>query len=238
MNFFIAELVATCVLIFLGNGVVANVVLKNTKGHAGGWLVITVGWAMAVYIAVLVAQGSGLAVHMNPVFTLLAGVNNTISWQQVIWQLLGQFTGAALGALLVFVTHYHHFTQTEDASTKLACFACIPTTQYKASNFFNEAIFTALLVLAAKCIQSPPSGSVGSISALPISLVVLGIGTSLGGTTGYAINPFRDAAPRLVHTLLPFFKKDGSQWTYGVIPLTAPFVGGLAANELFKYLQW
>lgn len=229
---------ATCVLIFLGNGVVANVVLKNTKGHGSGWLVITIGWAMAVYIAVVVAQGSGLALHMNPVFTLLAAVNKTITWQQAMWQMLGQFTGAAFGALLVFATHYHHLTQTDDASAKLACFACIPATQHKVSNFFNEAIFTALLVLVAKCIQGPVDNQLGSVSALPISLLVLGIGTCLGGTTGYAINPFRDAAPRVVHSLLPFFKKDGSQWTYGIIPLTAPFIGGLVANEIFRYLQW
>ena len=233
---FFAEMIGTAILILLGNGVVANVVLNKTKGNASGWIVITVGWAMAVFTGVIcVAQFSGA--HINPAVTIGLAVAETggVSWDTVPVYLAGQFLGAALGGALVWLMYKDHFTQTEDQEAKLAVFCTGPAISNPTSNVLSEAIGTFVLVFAVLFMVSPDEG-LGAVSALPVALVVLAIGLCLGGTTGYAINPARDLSPRLMHALLPVAKKGSSNWGYSWIPVIGPILGGVLAALAFKGL--
>lgn len=235
MHPYIAEFVGTALLLLLGDGVVANVVLNRTKGHGSGWIVITFGWGMAVFVAVFcVAAFSGA--HINPAVTLGLAVAGKFTWSLVPGYVTAQFLGAATGALLVWLTYRNHFRATEGQGAKLAVFATRPEIRDPTSNVFSEVIGTFVLVFAVLYLAAPtlagPDGSVGglgALDALPVGLLVLAIGLSLGGTTGYAINPARDLGPRLVHALVPIPGKGSSDWGYAWIPVGGPAVGGILA---------
>ena len=234
MNVYIAELVGTTLLLLLGNGVVANVVLKGTKGSGSGWLVITVGWGLAVFVAVLVVAAISGA-HINPAVTLSLAAAGEFGWGLVPGYLIAQFAGGALGAFLVWLHYRNHFSQTPDADAKLAVFCTAPAIRNAGSNIVSEIIGTFVLVLAILYMVEPDVG-LGALDAAPVGLVVLVIGVCLGGTTGYAINPARDLSPRIVHALLPIPGKRDSDWRYAWIPVVGPCVGGILASFVFGVL--
>lgn len=237
MTSFIAEIVGTAVLILLGNGVVANVLLSGTKGHASGWIVITFGWGMAVFVAVFaVAAFSGA--HINPAVTIGLAASGQFDWMEVPWYLLAQFLGAALGAALVWLHYRPHFAETADADLKLAVFCTAPAIRKPIDNLISETIGTFVLVFAVLYLAAPEVG-LGALDALPVGLLVLVIGLSLGGTTGYAINPARDLSPRIVHALLPMGgSKRDSDWSYAWVPVVGPIVGALLAALAYHALGW
>ena len=212
-------------------------VLKNTKGSGSGWIVITWGWAMAVFVAVFcVAPFSGA--HLNPAVTIGLAVVGKFPWAQVPTYLAAQFIGGALGAFLVWVHFYPHFAVTKDNDSKLAAFCTGPAIRKNVPNFISEVIGSFVLVFAVLRIASAnvagpngTAGGLGSLDALPVALLILMIGLSLGGTTGYAINPARDLSPRIVHALVPMpgGKRD-SDWSYAWIPVVAPVVGAVLAG--------
>jgi glycerol uptake facilitator protein len=250
MTPFVAELIGTAILVVLGDGVVANVVLRQTKGQGAGWIVITFGWGMAVFVAVFcVSQYSGA--HLNPAVTLAAAAAHRggFAWSQVPAYVGAQMLGAFLGAVIVYVFYRAHFAATEDADAKLGCFCTAPAIRDLPTAFFGEVVGTFLLVfpiflmvdpsfaldLGAPAKQSVNVG-LGALGALPTGLLVFAIGLSLGGTTGYAINPARDLGPRLAHALLPIPGKRDSDWGYAWVPVLAPILGGLLAAALASAL--
>jgi glycerol uptake facilitator protein len=235
MTAFLAELVGTALLLLLGDAVVANVVLRRTKGEGSGWIVITWGWGMAVFVGVFVAARYSGA-HLNPAVTLGLAVAGKFDWALVPGYLAAQMLGAALGAFLVWVQYYPHWAATEDRDAKLAVFCTGPAIRSTIPNFLSEVIGTFVLVLGVLYLASPDVG-LGALDALPVGLLVLVIGLSLGGTTGYAINPARDLAPRIMHAILPIpgGKRD-SDWGYAWIPVAAPLVGAVLAALAFLAL--
>jgi len=221
-------------LLLLGNGVVANVVLKGTKGEAAGWIVISLGWGMAVFTSVFtVAAYSGA--HLNPAVTIGLATTGQFPWADVPAYLAAQFIGAAIGTTLAWLHYRPHFDITDDADAKLAVFCTGPAIRSAGANFISEVIGTFVLVFAVLYIVTPDVG-LGALDALPVGLVVLVIGLSLGGTTGYAINPARDLSPRLMHALLPIPGKRDSDWSYAWIPVAGPFAGGVLAGLAFMAL--
>ena len=231
MTAFLGELVGTMLLVLLGNGVVANVLLHRTKGNNSGWMVISFAWAMAVFVGVFISSTVSKA-HLNPAVTFGLAVAGKFAWADVGPYLVAQMIGAALGAFLVWVHYLPHFAVTEDANAKLGVFCTAPAIRHTASNFLGEVIGTFVLVYAVLHITSP-GGGLGSLDALPVGLVVLVIGLALGGTTGYAINPARDLAPRIMHALLPIPNKRDSDWGYAWIPVIAPLAGAGLAVALY-----
>ena len=227
MNAFLGELIGTMLLILLGDGVVANVLLKGTKGNNSGWIVITMGWALAVFVGVIVASAASGA-HLNPAVTVGMAYAGKISWELLPKYIGAQLLGATIGAFLVWIQYKQHFDATEDGNAKLGVFCTGPAIRSPFWNFLSEAIGTFVLVFAALSISSP-TGGLGSLDALPIAGVVAVIGLSLGGTTGYAINPARDIGPRIMHAILPIPRKRDSDWGYAPIPIFGPIVGGLIA---------
>ena len=244
MNNFLAEFVGTALLILLGDGVVANVVLKKTKGHDSGWIVITVGWGLAVAIAVY-SVGRISGGHLNPAVTLALASIGEFSWSQVPGYVLAQLTGAICGAALVWLSYLGHWEQTEDQASKLAVFATGPALRIKGANLACEVIATAVLVFAVLAIGGNATSidevnlraAFGTaLNPLLVGLLVVSIGVSLGGPTGYAINPARDLGPRIAHALLPIAGKGDSDWGYAWIPVIGPVVGGLLGAFLFSVL--
>jgi glycerol uptake facilitator protein len=234
MNPFLAEFLGTAMLIILGNGVVANVVLNKTKGHNSGWIVITLGWAMAVFVSVFCfSQYSGA--HLNPAVTLALAIKGSFEFDLVLPYILAQLAGAFIGAIFVFLLYKPHFDETEDGSLTLACFSTGPAIRNPQHNFFVE-FFTTFIFILAIILLSSPDQSNGALSALPVALLVLTIGLCLGGPTGYAINPARDLGPRIAHTILPFNNKASSDWAYGWIPFFAPLCGGAFAALFYNYI--
>ena len=234
MGIFTAELIGTALLILLGNGVVANVVLKNTKGNNSGWIVITFGWAMAVFIGVFMASKISGA-HLNPAITIAFAYMGKISTDTMAHYLGGQMMGAMMGQLLVWLSYRQHYLATDDTASKLATFSTIPAIRNYGANFITEANGTFVLVFAVLFIAAPES-SLGALDALPVAFIVLAIGLSLGGPTGYAINPARDLGPRIMHALLPIGKKGGSDWAYSWVPVLGPIVGALLAALVFQWV--
>jgi len=232
MNNFLFELIGTAFLLLLGNGVVANVVLHKTKGHNSGWIVITLGWAIAVFVGVYVSAAHSGA-HLNPAVTLALAVADKFDWALVPVQIAGQLVGAMLGSFLMWLTYKNHFDETEDAGAILAVFATGPAIKNAGSNLVTEVIGTFALVFGVLFITGADAG-LRSIDALPVALLVLGIGLGLGGPTGYAINPARDLGPRIMHAILPIKNKGNSDWSYSWIPVIGPLIGGLLAALLFK----
>jgi glycerol uptake facilitator protein len=222
------------VLVLLGDGVVANVVLGRTKGHGAGWIVITLGWGMAVFVAAFIAAPHSGA-HINPAATIALAAAGKFDWSLVPAYVAAQMCGACLGALLVWLHYKDHFAATSDADAKLATFCTGPAIRGRGLNLLSEVIGTFVLVFAALHITNP-EGKFASIHALPIAFVVLSIGLSLGGTTGYAINPARDLGPRLIHALVPISGKRDSDWGYAWIPVVGPIAGGLLAAACYRAL--
>lgn len=234
MSPFISEIVGTFFLILLGCGVVANVILKDTKGQNSGWIVITTGWGLAVFTAVYIAAPYSGA-HINPAVTVGLAAAGDFPWADVPSYILAQFIGAMLGALLVWVAYRDHYNATEDPGTKLATFSTNPAIRNYGRNFITEAIATFALVFAVLYLTEPAmagSGEIiglGSLGALPVALVVWCIGLCLGGPTGYSINPARDLGPRIMHAILPIKNKGGNDWSYSWVPVMGPFFGGVLA---------
>jgi len=236
MNHFIAEFVGTAILIILGNGVVANVLLNQTKGHGSGWIVITFGWAIAVFTGVYASTALGGGGHLNPAVTLALAAFSDFDNNNLLPYIGGQLAGAFTGAIIVWVAYKNHFDITTNADAKRAVFSTAPAIRNPIYNFITEAIGTFILVMGALLI-SKPSASLGTLDALPVALLVLGIGLSLGGPTGYAINPARDLAPRIAHFILPISDKQGSDWKYSWIPVLGPIAGALIAGWLYTFLK-
>lgn len=234
MNVFVSEFIGTAILLLLGNGVVANVVLKKTYGNNGGIMAVTIAWAMAVFVAVFISAAASGA-HLNPAITISLAFKDG-NWTNVPLYLTAQLLGAMLGSLLVWFHYKLHFDETEDAASKMACFCTSPAIPNTFYNLISEVIGSFVLVIGVLFLSKPAHG-LGSLDALPVALLVLVIGLSLGGTTGYAINPARDLGPRIVHALLPIKNKANSNWTYSWIPVLGPIVGGLLAVVIFKLIQ-
>jgi len=234
MNNFLYEMIGTAFLILLGDGVVANVVLSKTKGNNSGWIVITFGWAIAVFVGVFVSAAHSGA-HLNPAVTLAFAALERIPWYDVPAYIEGQFAGAMIGAVLVWLAYKQHFDSTTDADSKLAVFCNSPAIPNVPFNLLTEIIGTFALVFGVLFISGADI-KLGSLDALPVALLVLGIGLSLGGPTGYAINPARDLGPRIVHFILPIPGKRDSNWGYSWIPVIGPVVGGLLAALVFKQI--
>jgi glycerol uptake facilitator protein len=224
------------VLILLGNGVVANVLLPRSKAFNGGWGVITAGWAFAVMCGVFTATACGSEGHLNPAVTLGAAVVSG-DYSKVGWYFGAQMAGAFVGACLVWLHYLPHWRETADADVKRACFCTSPAIRALLPNIFSEAVGTFVLVLVADAIFSKAVATTGPAAGLGpylVGSVVWGIGLGLGGTTGYAINPARDFGPRIAHALLPIAKKEGSDWGYAAVPIIGPMIGGALAGLLVK----
>lgn len=235
MSPFMGEFIGTALLLLLGNGVVANVVLSKTKGNNSGWIVITFGWAMAVFVAVYASTKLGGSGHLNPAVTLAMAAFSGFDQSLVLPYLAAQFTGSFIGTLLVWVTYQKHFEATTDGDAQLAVFCTAPAIRSLDNNLLTEIIGTFVLVFGALSMSAPVS-SMGALDALPVGLLVLGIGLSIGGPTGYAINPARDLSPRIAHFILPITGKRNSDWNYAWVPVAGPIIGGLIAAFLFKLL--
>lgn len=235
MPAFLAELIGTALLISFGNGVVANVVLAKTKGQNSGWIVISFGWAIAVFIGVY-ASASVSGAHLNPAVTISLAAIGDFPWKDVPGYIAAQVAGAAIGQVLVWLSYKNHFDQTDDAAGKLACFSTGPAIRNLPLNLLTEIIATFVFILAILFI-SKPEMKLGALDALPVALLVLGVGLSFGGPTGYAINPARDLGPRIMHTILPIKGKGSSDWSYAWVPIAGPLIGGLLAAFFFQFLK-
>lgn len=235
MSGFIGELIGTAMLITIGNGVVANVVLSKTKGQNSGWIVITFGWAMAVFMGVYASNNLGGGGHLNPAVTIALALFKGFESEMILPYIGGQLLGAFLGSVIVWLAYKQHFAATEDKDLKLAVFCTAPAIRSAPHNLLTEIIGAAVLTFAALA-MSPSAASLGTLDALPVALVVLGIGLALGGPTGYAINPARDLAPRFAHFILPLNGKRDSDWGYSWVPIVGPIVGALLAAWIFSIL--
>jgi glycerol uptake facilitator protein len=242
MSPFIAELIGTMILILLGNGVVANVVLKDTKGSGSGWIVITTGWALAVFAGVVVA-GPYSGAHLNPAVTIGLAIGGKFPWAQVPAFIVAQLLGAMIGTFLVWVMYKDHYKLTEDPILKAASFYTVPAIRNLKLNFISELLGTFVLIMAVFYITNGELGKektpigLGSIGAIPVAFIVWAIGLSLGGTTGYAINPARDLGPRIIHSILPMKGKSKTDWKYAWIPIMGPIVGAAIAAGLYLILN-
>lgn len=235
MSPFTAELFGTSLVLLFGNGIVANAVLDRTKGHQGGLITITIGWAMAVFIGVY-ATAPHSGAHLNPAVSLAMAIRGTLPWDSLPTYWVAQLCGAALGQLLVWVVYRDHFNATKDPAAQLACFSTGPAIRNSISNLTTETVATFVFVLAILHITAPDT-SLGALNALPVSLLVLGVGLGLGGPTGYAINPARDLGPRLMHAILPMEGKGDSDWSYAWIPVVGPLLGAALAALAYPLLQ-
>lgn len=235
MSPFIGEFIGTALLIVMGNGVVANVVLNKTKGNNSGWIVITFGWAMAVFMGVYISNKLGGGGHLNPAVTIALAAFKDFDSALMLPYIAGQMAGAFTGAVIVWLAYKQHFDATEDKDGKLAVFCTGPAIRNSGFNLLTEIIGAAILMFSALAI-SPSATSLGTLDALPVALVVLGIGLSLGGPTGYAINPARDLGPRIAHFFLPIKNKRDSDWAYSWIPVVGPIAGALLAAAIFSFL--
>ena len=236
MEVYIFEIIGTALLILLGNGIVANALLKDTKGGDAGWVGITIGWGVAVFVGVFVSADVSGA-HLNPAVTIGLATAGKFTWSLVPGYILAQFIGAMLGTTLVWLTYKKHYDVTEDEGAILASFANTPAIKNPFWNFMTEFIATFAFVLAIFYIaggsMSDELISLGSLDALPVAILVLSIGISLGGPTGYAINPARDLGPRIMHAILPIKGKGSSAWWYAWIPVFGPITGGVAAALVY-----
>ncbi len=248
MEAFVAELVGTCILVILGDGVVANVVLARTKGNQSGWIVITAGWGLAVAIAVY-SVGRISGAHINPAVTIGLAAIGQFPWANVWAYVLAQLVGAFLGAVVVWISYRPHWAATDDAEAKLGVFATGPEIRSPGANLVTEMVGTAVLVFGVLAIAANAgemtAGTVDlssvfatGINPLLVGVLVWSIGLSLGGPTGYAINPARDLGPRLAHALLPIPGKGRSDWGYAWVPVVGPLAGGVLGAVAFRTLGW
>jgi len=238
---FMGEVVGTAVLILLGDGVVAGVLLNKSKSQNGGWIVITWAWGMAVMMGVLasVAVSGGVA-HLNPAVTIGLASIDLVDWSDVPTLIAGQFVGAFIGAILVYLSYLVHWGETDDPGLKLAVFSTGPAIRNTAANLITEIVGTFMLVFGILAIVPQVFSADFSMGgwletgALPVGLLVLVIGLSLGGPTGYAINPARDLGPRIIHAILPIPGKGTSDWAYSWIPVVGPIIGGVLGALVAK----
>ncbi|MPZ71292.1 MAG: aquaporin [Actinobacteria bacterium] len=237
-NVFVSEVFGTFMLVLLGDGVVANVLLNESKGKDSGWMVISTGWGLAVFVGVIVA-GPFSGAHINPAVTLGLAASGAELPASVFTYIAGEMTGAFLGAVVVWITYLSHWRVTDDPGLKLAVFSTGPAIRKPFNNFITEVVGTFVLVFvviafgvqAGDPTAATPMG-LASLGALPVALLVWGIGLSLGGPTGYAINPARDLGPRIAHQVLPIAGKGSSDWAYSWIPVLGPITGGVIAGLL------
>lgn len=225
MDLFIAEFFGTMTLLIFGTGVVAGVVLKGTKSNNAGWIVITFGWGLGIAISVY-AIGYISGAHINPAVTVAELVAGNLSLTDAIGYIVAQLLGAGVGSAIVFYMYYPHYKMEENAGNKLATFSTGPAVRHTPSNFLSEAVGTFILLFGIQGINATGSGVTGGLGPLLVGLLVVGIGLTLGGTTGYAINPARDLGPRIAHFLLPVPGKGSSDWNYSWIPVVGPIIGG------------
>lgn len=233
MSNFLAEFIGTALLILLGDGVVAGVVLRRSKSEGAGWIVITVGWALAVTFAVY-SVGRVSGAHLNPAVTLALACSGEFAWDLVPAYLLAQFLGAFAGACLVWLQYLPHWRVTEDPWAKLAVFCTAPAIRHTPGNFISEFIGTFILLFGLSALGANEFAQ--GLNPLIVGALVLSIGISLGGTTGYAINPARDLGPRLAHALLPIPGKGSSDWGYAWLPVVAPVLGGICGALVYQAL--
>lgn len=243
MSPFMAELIGTMLLILLGDGVVANVLLNDTKGNNSGWIVITTGWGLAVFVGVTVA-GPISGAHLNPAVTIGLAIAGKFLWANVLIYIAAQMLGAMLGAFLVWLMYYDHFQKTNNPGFVLAVFCTGPAVRNYLSNIISEIIGAFVLIFVVFYIKaggeiSPTKTPIGlgSVGAIPVAFLVWVIGLSLGGTTGYAINPARDLGPRIMHAILPIKSKGTSDWAYAWIPVLGPIAGAAIAALLYMNLH-
>jgi glycerol uptake facilitator protein len=235
MENYIAEVIGTMILILLGDGVVANVVLNKTKGNNSGWIVITTGWGLAVFVAVFTV-GTISGAHINPAVTFGLAIADKFDWAEVIPYIVAQVIGAFIGAILVWLAYFKHWEGT-DPDGQLAVFSTGPAIRSYGWNLVTEIIGTWMLVFGVFAITGDPE-IIGSLFALTVGFLVWGIGLSLGGPTGYAINPARDLGPRIAHQLLPLPGKGGSDWAYSWVPIVGPLIGAAIAAGTWLALGW
>ncbi|KIO76537.1 MIP (Major intrinsic protein) family permease [Pedobacter lusitanus] len=242
MTPFIAELIGTMLLILLGDGVVANVLLNDTKGNNSGWMVITTAWGLAVFVGVTVA-GPYSGAHLNPAVTIGLAIAGKFAWANVLPYIAAQLIGAGMGAFLVWVMYRDHFNRDNDPGAMLAIFCTGPAIRNYLSNITSEIIgafvlvFTVFYITGAEITPTKTPVGLGSVGAVPVAFLVWVIGLSLGGTTGYAINPARDLAPRIIHALVPIKGKGGSDWSYSWVPVVGPVIGAAIAAFIYLHFQ-
>ena len=235
MSVFVGELIGTMVLVLLGDGVVANVLLEKTKGHNSGWIVIATGWGFAVAMGVYIA-GWASGAHINPAVTIGLAAVDELPWADVPVYLAAQFLGAFLGAVLVWLAYLPHWPATSDPGAKLAVFCTGPAIRKWWGNLICEVIGTAVLLMGVLGILNTYNEISSGVGPYAIGILVFSIGLSLGGPTGYAINPARDLAPRLAHALLPIPGKGNSDWGYAWIPVVGPILGGVIGALVYTLL--
>ena len=233
MSIFGAEVIGTGLLILLGDGVVAAVLLNHSKAQNGGWIVITWGWAMGVMVAVL-AVGQFSGAHLNPAVTIGFAVEGRTEWGDVPEYLAGEFVGAFIGATLVWLSYLDHWRETEDPGLKLAVFCTAPAIRNPISNIITEVVGTFVLVFGVMAFFADEATAATGLGGLLVGLLVLAIGLSLGGPTGYAINPARDLGPRIMHAILPIPGKGSSDWSYSWVPVVGPLIGCVLAAAAFS----
>jgi len=229
----VAETIGTAILIILGDGVVAGVLLNKSKAQNAGWIVITTGWALAVAVGVY-AIGGLTGAHLNPAVTIGLAAIGSVGWDLVPWYIGGEFLGAFIGAVVVWLHYLPHWKETEDPGLKLAVFSTGPAIPNTTSNLISEVIGTFVLVFGVLAIVSNELAP--GLAALLVGFLVWGIGLSLGGPTGYAINPARDLGPRIAHALLPIAGKGSSDWEYSWIPVVGPIIGGVLGAIVYQAL--
>ena len=226
------EFFGTAVLVILGNGAVSNVLLARSKGQGSGWIVITAGWGFAVMCGILVATAMGAPAHLNPIVSLAIFVAGDLSAPDLTAYVLAQLVGAMVGAVFVWLTYLPHWRETESAGDKLACFCTSPAIKSPVSNLISEAIGTFVLMLVVLALGTGAVSQINLPGPVVVGFIVWSLGLSLGGPTGYAINPARDLGPRIVHSLLPIHGKGSSEWGYAWVPILGPIIGAILATLL------
>lgn len=229
------EFIGTAILVLFGDGVVASNCLKKSKGENGGWVVITLAWGLAVMLGVFIS-GPYSGAHLNPAVTLGLAATGTFSWSLVVPYIVAQMLGGFVGAVLVYAFYKDHYDATDDPAVKLGTFCTAPAIRNYGRNLFSEILgtFVLVFVILALSIQgNTPEVGMGALGAFPVAMLIVALGMSLGGTTGYAINPARDLAPRIAHAVLPIKGKGSSDWAYSWVPVLGPVIGGFLAAGLY-----
>lgn len=229
------EFIGTAILVLFGDGVVASNLLKKSKGENGGWVVVTIAWGLAVMLGVFIS-GPYSGAHLNPAVTLGLAAAGTFSWSLVVPYIVAQMLGGFTGAVLVYLYYKDHYDATDDPAAKLATFCTAPAIRNYGRNLFSEIVGTFMLVFVILALSIDGNTSevgMGALGAFPVAMLIIALGMSLGGTTGYAINPARDLAPRIAHAILPIKGKGTNDWGYSWVPVAGPIIGGFIAAALY-----
>lgn len=229
------EFIGTAILVLFGDGVVASNLLKKSKGENGGWVVVTIAWGLAVMLGVFIS-GPYSGAHLNPAVTLGLAAAGTFSWSLVVPYIVAQMLGGFTGAVLVYLYYKDHYDATDDPAAKLATFCTAPAIRNYGRNLFSEIVGTFVLVFVILALSIDGNTSevgMGVLGAFPVAMLIIALGMSLGGTTGYAINPARDLAPRIAHAILPIKGKGTNDWGYSWVPVAGPIIGGFIAAALY-----